>query len=227
VRDYTPGLVDNEHPAVRAHLVRVEVLRESSDGDVRGSKTNKLFASDDRIAYRQNRETSIRVDRGIGDIERAVLLRPDIVAQGSDVGRERAIVFEDYLRPVFEEGPVPPAPRPRNYIVGISVDIAGMPVGIGRYTEIAATAVGINTGYYTVVAVFKAGVNGINVSGRGENAIKQISTFLGAEVFGIRCGYLGENAKCTGDGIEEARHDLKTVAARPCQRIVQHSRQIF
>ena len=61
-----------------------------------------------------------------------------------------------------------------------------MPIGIGRYAEVAAAAIRINARYNAVVTVFKAGIDGIDVIDRSQRAIEQVSALLGAEIAGVR-----------------------------------------
>ena len=139
------------------------------------------------------------------------------MGQGSDVGRERAVVFEDDIRPGVEKAAVAPSFRSRHGIGGVGVDIAGVPIGVGRYPEVAAAAVGVDARHHAVVAVLETGVDGIDMVGGGERTVEKIAAFLGAEIAGVRCGNLREQAQRAGDRVDQARCDRDAVVAGPCQ----------
>jgi hypothetical protein len=102
-----------------------------------------------------------------------------------------------------------------------------VPIGISRYPEIAAAAIFVDPRHYAMVAIFKTGVDGVDLVSGGQGTVKDGAAFLGPEVAGIRCGDLCDQTKCAGDRPQQARRNLDAVVARLRQRRMKHRSQVL
>src|SRR5580700_11440961 len=111
-----------------------------------------------------------------------------------------------------------PDPRERK---GDCIDVAGMPVRRPRNTRVATPAVLVDPGDDPMIAILEADIDGVDMRSRSQRAVQEIIALLGAEIAGIRGGYIGEKAQWGFSAVDQVLGAFDTGTAGLRDRIVQ------
>jgi len=70
-----------------------------------------------------------------------------------------------------------------------------VPVRCRRNPRIGAPAILVDAGHDPMIAILEADVDGVDMRGRCQRAVQQITALLGAEIAGIGGRHFGEKAE--------------------------------